>query len=259
MCLKGPYWTTWSNISSHSELEDRFRDVPFFNIQKNDRTTAENQETLPGGEPPGQDRTIYRERIFSRNVTFLFILLAIAFLYIGSMIGDEQEFPLKGRDMLIPFFLMFFIAVNFSVLQVRITFWGLYLRYGILHYETPWEKVSTVFQDRTTRGRLIRGWGINVKSLAGGGNRLVYSVPGLPFVVCSMKKGLFAEVAFSSRRLEIAVSAAREGIKRNQSPCEYIIAEPFHQPSLSSRDRPGTIKLRKEKFPRKNDPKDLAG
>lgn len=185
-------------------------------------------------EPPKNDRTIYRERIFSRNVTFLFILMAIAFLYIGSMMGDEHEFPLKGRDMLIPFFLMVFIAVNFSVLQVRITFWGLYLRYGILHYETPWDKVSTVFQDRATGGRLIRGWGINVKGLEGGGNRLVYSVPGVPFVVCSMRKGLFSEVAFSSRRLEIATSAAREGIKRNQSLKEYVIAKPFTQPSRPS-------------------------
>lgn len=184
-------------------------------------------------EPPKNDRTIYRERIFSRNVTFLFIFIAIAFLYIGSMMGDEHEFPLKGRDMLIPFFLMFFIAVNFSVLQVRITFWGLYLRYGILHYETPWDKVSTVFQDRTTRGRMIRGWGIHVKGLEGGGNRLVYSVPGVPFIVCSMRKGLFAEVAFSSRRLEIATSAAREGIKRNQSRQEQIIARPFNHPSTS--------------------------
>lgn len=182
-------------------------------------------------EPPKKDRIIYKERIFSRNVTFMFILLAIAFLYIGGMMGDEQEFPLKGRDMLIPFFLMVFIAVNFSVLQVRITFWGLYLRYGILHYETPWDKVTTVFQDRTTRGSLVRGWGINVKSLKGGGNRLVYSVPGVPFVVCSMKKGLFAEVAFSSRRLEVAASAVKEGIKRNQSHREHIIARPFNHSS----------------------------
>jgi len=195
-------------------------------------------------EPPGKDRTIYQERIFSRNVTIVFILLALGFLWLGGAIGNEHQFPLKGRDMLIPFFLMVFIAVNFSFLKVRITFWGLYLRYGILHYETPWDKVSNVFQDRVPKGKFIRGWGINVKTLQGGGNRLIYGVPGIPFVVCSMKKGLFAEVAFSSRRLEIAVSAAKEGMRRSQSLQEHVMVKPRSQTTRIPAYRESPIKAK---------------
>ena len=195
-------------------------------------------------EPPEKDRTIYQERIFSRNVTIVFILLAIGFLWLGGSMGDEYQFPLKGRDMLIPFFLMVFMAVNFSFLKVRITFWGLYLRYGILHYETPWDKVSGIFPDRVPRGKLIRGWGINVKTLEGGANRLIYSVPGIPFVVCSMKKGLFAEVAFSSRRLEIAVSAAKEGMRRSQSLQEHVMGKPSSQTTRIPGYRQSSIKAK---------------
>lgn len=164
--------------------------------------------------PPLQDRVIYEEKIFNRNHTFLFLALAVFFLYLAEKLGSDHYLPVKGRDMLFPFFLMLVIAVNFSVLRVRITIWGLFLRFGILHYETPWNEVSSVYIAAKGMVRSLRGWGVIVTSIEEG-MRLSYSVPGKPKAVCRMRSKIFNEVAFSTTRPEIALTALKEGLGRS--------------------------------------------
>ncbi len=160
---------------------------------------------------PIQDRVIYEERIFSRNITFIFLTIAFLFLFLAERFDADMYLPIKGQDMFFPFFLMLAIAINFSVLKVKITFWGLFLRFGILHYETPWGDIKRAY---ITPGEIkgsAKGWGITLTSIEEG-MRLSYSVPGKPKVVCQMKSDLFNEVAFSTSRPEIALTALREGI-----------------------------------------------
>ena len=163
---------------------------------------------------PIQDRVIYEERIFSRNITFLFLTIAFLFLFLAEKSDADMYLPIKGQDMLFPFFLMLAIAINFSVLKVKITFWGLFLRFGILHYETSWGDIKKAYITPEKIKGSVKGWGITLTSIEEG-MRLSYSVPGKPKVVCQMKSDLFNEVAFSTSSPEIALTAIREGIGRS--------------------------------------------
>ena len=163
---------------------------------------------------PTQDRVIYEERIFSRNITFMFLAIAFLFLFLAERFDADMYLPIKGQDMLLPFFLMLAIAVNFSVLKVKITLWGLFLRFGILHYETPWGDIQQAYIPSDGIKGSVKGWGITLTSIEEG-MRLSYSVPGKPKVVCQMKSDLFNEVAFSTSKPEIALTALKEGIGRS--------------------------------------------
>lgn len=160
------------------------------------------------------ERSIYEERIFSKYVTTVFILTAIFFLILAYWIGNKPGIPFSGGQLFFPVFLMIFISVNFSTLKIKITFNGLSLRYGIMHYETTWDKVDSSFINYSRAGKLLPGWGITITSASQGGNRLNYRVPGKPEVICKMKEGLFEEVAFSSERPQIAITAVEQGVGR---------------------------------------------
>lgn len=165
--------------------------------------------------PPRKDRIIYEEKIFNRNNTILFLVLAFSFLFLAYRMGNDHYLPIKDRDMFFPFFLMLVIAINFSVLRVRITFWGLFLRFGILHYETPWSEVKEPYLVVPVMRKLFKGWGVTVTSAGDNEMRLSYRVPGKPEAICVMKSGVFREVAFSTLKPEMALTALKEGLNRS--------------------------------------------
>lgn len=171
--------------------------------------------TKSAHHPPRKDRILYEEKVFNRNNTMLFLALAFCFLFLAYRMGNDHYLPIKDRDMFFPFFLMLVIAINFSVLRVRITFWGLFLRFGILHYETPWTEVKELYTVAPERRILFKGWGVTVTSSGENGMRLSYRIPGKPEAICVMRSGIFREVAFSTLKPEMALTALKEGLSRS--------------------------------------------
>jgi len=161
-----------------------------------------------------QIETIYEEKIFSKEMMAIALLITAIFLVL--LIYQIVKAPIGNRPapnwLYLSLFLLFLgITFIFNTLSIKITSKSINVSFGILRYSTTWENVENCFLDKTS-AIWYGGWGIRLAK-AENKWRLIYNVIGVPRVVISLRKGGCREFAFSTKNPEEVIKIIERQIR----------------------------------------------
>jgi len=162
---------------------------------------------------------IYREKIpFPVMKLVVAVMVAFTLLFLGLflyqlLVGPIGENPAPNWCFLVMFLIFTVINVvifNFRELTISITPGSLRVAYGRISYVIAWDNVADCYLDKNP-GMAYGGWGIRIGRTAGK-SVLVYNVMSTPCITLTLKRGRFAQFAFSTRQPEELMGIVQQRI-----------------------------------------------
>ena len=96
------------------------------------------------------------------------------------------------------------------VLVIKITTQSIIIGYGIFKHKIDWDNVLEIYRDKSSTVN-YGGWGVHFGKVEGNW-RLVYNIPETPRLVLRLKKGIFREFVFSTKKPDDVIRLVDEQI-----------------------------------------------
>ena len=162
-----------------------------------------------------QINNIYEEKIFSKWVVIIMIIITAGLLFI--LVYQILVKPIDINPppswfylfMFLLFILFIGITINFSNLNIKMTSQVIVVSYGIFKHSIPWENIEDCYLDEIS-GINKYSAGIQIDKIKGKW-RLEYTVIGGHRVVISLRKTrFFKEFVFSTKNSEQIIKLIKQ-------------------------------------------------
>ncbi len=154
-------------------------------------------------------RTIYEERLFSRWITLVLVVVTLALLVPlleQLQSGTNGELPFWFFPVMFLVFLL--VTLNFAWLTIRVTDAEVVVAYGVIRHRILWEDIVDCHADQASVV-WYGGYGIRLGWYKGK-RRLIYNTIGDPRVVLLTRSSSVPEFVFSTSQPDEVVNRVRE-------------------------------------------------
>jgi hypothetical protein len=172
---------------------------------------------MPAKTTETHEPEIYREVVvatLARTGITVFVVLTLfllaMFVYLITA-GGDSALGWVYLAMGLYFAFLTFLIYSVSKLTISATSQSITVRCGIFKRVMRWEDISNCYLYEASPFDFSSGWGIRIGRV-NGKRRLVYNVLGWSCVVLELKKGRFAEFAFSTKNPDAVMDVIKKYI-----------------------------------------------
>ena len=150
---------------------------------------------------------VYQEKLFSGLLTVIPGVLGLAVLgvFVYGQGSDIFSNPTAKWYFLGTGLFVLLAAINFAFLNIRVSYSGTQVRFGLFSHFTPASDIDGSYLDRQSSVS-YGGFGIRFASV-NGKRRLVYNVTNAPRVVIKHRENPDREFVFSTRNPDAVMQA----------------------------------------------------